>query len=158
MAKVAMCRPGGSKLLDQRGSRLDQVRAHLRQCVGTLSRDRIAIGGRHNLWHKVGSIPVANPTKKNNKTIREVKLRTCLNSKVVGSISTRCCVLQAIFMKFSHAGDLGEPGYPAGGKVGPPVFRVGTAACTGGQLIKYVNQCSSTPLQAHLEVYSLNLP
>ena len=29
-------------------------------------------------------------TKKNNKTVREVKLRKCLNSKVTGLISTLC--------------------------------------------------------------------
>ena len=37
---VAISRPGGSKLVDLRGSRLDQVRAHPGRCVGTLSRVR----------------------------------------------------------------------------------------------------------------------
>ena len=37
LAKLAISRPGGSKLVDQRGSRLDQVRAHPGRCVGTLS-------------------------------------------------------------------------------------------------------------------------
>ena len=31
-------RSGGSKLVDQRGSRLDLVQAHPERCVGTLSR------------------------------------------------------------------------------------------------------------------------
>ena len=31
---------------------------------------------------------IAYKTKKNNKTVREVKLRKCLNSKVTGLIST----------------------------------------------------------------------
>ena len=35
---VAISRPGGFKLVDQRGSRLDQVRAHPGRCVGTPSR------------------------------------------------------------------------------------------------------------------------
>ena len=35
---VAISRPGGSKLVDQRGSRLDLVQAHPERCVGTLSR------------------------------------------------------------------------------------------------------------------------
>ena len=36
----AMSRSGGSKLVDQRGSRLDQVRAHPGRCVATYSRVR----------------------------------------------------------------------------------------------------------------------
>ena len=37
---VAISHPGGSKLVDQCGSRLDQVPAHPGRCVGTLSRVR----------------------------------------------------------------------------------------------------------------------
>ena len=37
---VAISKPGGPKLVDQRGSRLDQVPAHWGRCVGTLSRVR----------------------------------------------------------------------------------------------------------------------
>ena len=44
---VTINRPGGSKLVDQRGSRLDLFRANLGRCVGTLSRAGMAIGGRH---------------------------------------------------------------------------------------------------------------
>ena len=36
----AISRSGGSKRVDQRGSRLDQVRAHMGRYVGTLSRVR----------------------------------------------------------------------------------------------------------------------
>ena len=36
----AISRPGGSKLVDQRGSRLDLARAHPGRCVRTLSRVR----------------------------------------------------------------------------------------------------------------------
>ena len=51
---VAINRPGGSKLLDQRGSRLDQVRAHPGQCVGTLSRVQDGHRGRQRVpkWLK----------------------------------------------------------------------------------------------------------
>ena len=44
---VAISRSGGSELVDQRGSRLDLVRAHPGRCVGTYSRVRIGHRGRH---------------------------------------------------------------------------------------------------------------
>ena len=37
---VAISRPAGSKMVDQRGSRFDLVRAHPGQCVRTFSRVR----------------------------------------------------------------------------------------------------------------------
>ena len=37
---VAISRSGGSKMVDQHGSRLDQGRTHLGGCVGTISRVR----------------------------------------------------------------------------------------------------------------------
>ena len=42
---VAVSRPGGSKLVDQHGSRLDQVWAHPGRCVRTLSRVQNHSGG-----------------------------------------------------------------------------------------------------------------
>ena len=47
LAKLAISRPGGSKLVDQRGSRLDQVQAHPGRCDGQFTASRMAIGGRH---------------------------------------------------------------------------------------------------------------
>ena len=51
---VAISRSGGSKLVDQHGSRLDQVRAHPGRCVGTLSRVWKGHWGRHRVpkWLK----------------------------------------------------------------------------------------------------------
>ena len=42
---VAISRPGGPKLVDQRGSRLDQVQAHPGRCDGQFTASRMAIGG-----------------------------------------------------------------------------------------------------------------
>ena len=44
---VAISRPGGSKLVDLRGSRLDQVRAHPGVVLGPFPGSGMAIGGRH---------------------------------------------------------------------------------------------------------------
>ena len=44
---VAISRPGGSKLVDQRGSRLDLVRAHPGRCVATYSWVWNGHRGRH---------------------------------------------------------------------------------------------------------------
>ena len=44
---VAISKPGGPKLVDQRGSRLDQVQAHPGRCDGQFTASRMAIGGRH---------------------------------------------------------------------------------------------------------------
>ena len=62
------------------------------------------------------------------------------------------CVVQAIFTKFSYAGDplgreaAGDAGFPADCKGRPPEVRGPTAACTGdgGQPLKCINQCSCT--------------
>ena len=45
LAKLAISRPGGPKLVDQRGSRLDQVQAHPGRCDGQFTASRMAIGG-----------------------------------------------------------------------------------------------------------------
>ena len=41
-------------------------------------------------------------TKKNNETVREVKLRKCLNSKVTGLISTLCMATSAVLYKIQY--------------------------------------------------------
>ena len=47
---VAISRPGGSEMVDQRGSRLDQGRTHLGGCVGTIFGSGMAKGGRHRAF------------------------------------------------------------------------------------------------------------
>ena len=56
---VAISRPGGSEMVDQRGSRLDQGRTHLGGCVGTIFGSGMAIGPSNWLKMAINGLFVA---------------------------------------------------------------------------------------------------